>query len=34
MATRDTATRLRVSYVTNMGETRNPENPEPGGTYR
>jgi hypothetical protein len=29
MATRDTATRLCVSYVTNMGETRNPENPEP-----
>ena len=29
MATRDTATRLRVSYVTNMGETRNPESPEP-----
>jgi hypothetical protein len=29
MATRDTATRLRVSYVTNMGETHNPENPDP-----
>ena len=29
MATRDTASRLRVSYVTNMGETPNPENPEP-----
>jgi hypothetical protein len=29
MATCDTATRLRVSYVTNMGETRNAENPEP-----
>jgi len=29
MATRDTATRLCVSYVTNVGETRNPENPEP-----
>jgi len=29
MATCDTATRLRVSYVTNMGETRSPENPEP-----
>ena len=29
MATRDAATRLRVSYVTNMGETRSPENPEP-----
>ena len=29
MATCDTATRLRVSYVTNMSETRNAENPEP-----
>jgi hypothetical protein len=29
VATRDTATRLGVSYVTNMGETRNPDNPEP-----
>src|SRR5687768_8802893 len=29
IATRDTATRPSVSYVTNMGETRNPENPEP-----
>jgi hypothetical protein len=29
MATCDTATRRRVSYVTNMGETRSPENPKP-----